>query len=165
MQDIKETDEISSTNFIIDIQALCFSLPLEVTSDQGEADLEYLHSIDHALADASLAGVNRPDRKILKSSHLGADVDPITLVTSAASAAVDMAKNIQSSRTVQSMTKTAGSLWSSMKSAASSVGLQMTTPTDNLDNLHRHLSAQFDDASHKHNHVLEELWDALFPGG
>jgi hypothetical protein len=51
-----------------------------------------------------------------------------------------------------------------MKSAASSVGLQLVTPTDNLNKLHQYLCAQFDEASHRHTGVLEELWEVLFPG-
>jgi hypothetical protein len=150
---------------------LCISLlPLDEDEDSTvsctheEEGEEYLHCIGQSLADASLDGMNRPDRKHLKASHHGMDVDPITLVTSAATAAVDYAKHLHASKTVKSMTKTAGSLWSTMKSAASSVGLQLVTPTDNLEKLHGYLGAQFDEASHKHTHVLEELWEALFPG-
>lgn len=123
-----------------------------------------MRSLDQSLRDASLDGANRPDRKHIKATHLGSDVDPITMVTSAATAAVDMAKHLQSSKTVKSMTKTAGSLWSSMKSAATSVGLQLVTPTDNLNKLNGYVSTQFDKSSYKHNGILEELWDALFPG-
>ena len=151
-----------AVNNIIDVQALCISLPFdELEYDDFEEAKEYLCAIDQSLVDASLDGANRPDRRSLKSSHHGADVDPITLVTSAA---VDIAKNIQASKTMKSMTKTAGSLWSSMKSAATSVGLQLTTPTDNLDRLHLHVSTQFDESSGKHTRILEELWDSLFPG-
>ena len=136
--------------------------------DEDEDEDEYLRAINQSLQEASLDGANRPDRKALKASHHGLDVDPITLVTSAASqathAAVDMARHLQSSKTVKSMTKTAGSLWSTMKSAATSVGLQLVTPTDNLEKLHGYISTQFDESSYKHNKVLEELWDALFPG-
>jgi len=163
--DIKENDNIPATHNIIDIQALCISLPPNDDESTTNSDTEeYLHCVDNSLAEASLDGFNRPDRKAIKSSHLGADVDPITMVTSAATAAVDMAKHLQSSKTVKSMTKTAGSLWSTMKSAATSVGLQLVTPTDNLEKLHGYLSAHFDNASSKHNGILEGLWDALFPG-
>lgn len=92
-------------------------------------------------------------------------MDPLTLaVSSAATAAVDMAKHIQASKTVKSMTKTAGSLWSSMKSAATSVGLQLVTPSDNLDKLNGYLTTPYNKSSHDHNRVLEGLWEVLFPG-
>jgi hypothetical protein len=78
---------------------LCLSLPpLEEEEEDNflqQDEKEYLYHIDQSLVEASLDAANRPDRKVIKSSHLGSDVDPITLVvSSAASAAVDMAKHI-----------------------------------------------------------------------
>lgn len=161
-KDIFEDDIIPAENDIVDIQALCLSLPaLEEDDTLSHEEMTYMQSLEESLADASLDTANRPDRKTIKASHFGTDVDPITLVTSAA---VDMAKHFHTSKTVKSMTKTAGSLWNSMKSAATSVGLQLVTPVDNLDKLHNYFCSQYDDSSSKHKKVLEDLWEALFPG-
>lgn len=158
-----ENEAIWSVNGIIDIQALVICLPNDGEGGdcaQGDGNTEYMQEVERVLCETRLDHENRPDRRSIQAATVSGEVDPITL---AATTALDIAKGIHNI-SLDSVTKNAASLWSSVKSTASHFGVQLLTPADNLGKLHSLLSTSFDDSVHKHVLLLEDLWQALFPG-
>jgi hypothetical protein len=160
---------------ILDIQVLVLVLPdHEEDEGEGEGEKMNLNEMNEIFHEIGLNIENRPLRKkidpevlIVRDGGRGGgdeeDDDEQLSFTTAANAALNLAQNFQNI-TLTSVTKNVGSLWGAMKSTATQFGMQLTTPTDNLNKISTHFTTAYDDSIHRHATVLHELWQVLFPG-
>jgi hypothetical protein len=155
---------------ILDIQVLVLSLPQDNEAEgDGETNAaDSCREMNEIFNEIGLNVENRPFRKQIDPEVLivregEGDEDEQLSFATAANAAMNIAQNLQNI-TLTSVTKNVGSLWGAMKSTATQFGMQLSTPTDNLNKISTHFTTAYDDSIHRHVVVLQELWQVLFPG-
>lgn len=147
--------DISSDYGIIDVgeyetiivQVLVLSFP---SISEKDEDVTFLESYDSAISNTIIDSVNRPMRDVMLESKKM--ISPIQ-------------SGIQGI-SVESVTKNAASIWSSVLNTAAQFQFVGHSPVhqETFGHLYTLLNTNFDERNERHLQLLSDLWNGLFPG-